>query len=386
MVLFLAAVTLINIWKIVLFLVVLSVLVVLHEYGHFIFARLNKVRVLEFAVGMGPLIYGWRSKRSGTLYSLRALPIGGYCAMHGEDNKVSQAEQQREFREQMQTVTINGREYDHDNFQAKTPWQRLAIILAGPVANFVLTLLILFASALLFGVESDNVQPRVGPLSTGMPAQRAGLHAGDLIVSVNGTPIHTGNQLVGIIHKSLHKPLRIIYMRDGVTGGVTVSPASCPAPESPKLGCIGFSPWPAYARVGLGAAAHDTLSEFAFIGQQTFGTLALLASHPAKYGGQVSGVVGMGQAAMTIQDFGWGPYLFFAALISFALGVFNLLPLPALDGGRAAFIVGELVRGKPIDPEKEALVHITGFAVLIALILVINFYNVVQIVQGKGPF
>jgi regulator of sigma E protease len=136
----------------------------------------------------------------------------------------------------------------------------------------------------------------------------------------------------------------------------------------------------------LGEALNDTFQEFGVIGQQTFGSLALLASHPVKYGSQVSGVVGMGQAAMTIQDFGWGPYLFFAALISFALGVFNLLPLPALDGGRAAFIIGELVRGKPVDPEKEAWVHITGFAVLIALMLVINFYNVVQIVQGKGPF
>ena len=378
----LAAIILTNIAKIVLFLVVLSILVVLHEYGHYLIARLNKVRVLEFAVGMGPLIYGWRSKRTGTLYSLRALPIGGYCAMHGEDNKSSQAEQQRDYRE---TVIVNGKEYDHDNFQAKTPWQRLAIVLAGPIANFILTLVILFIGAVAFGVQSEKVQPRVGPLSPNMPAQRAGLHAGDKIVSVNGTAIRGGNQLVNLIHNSLHKPLRVTYARDGGTGTVKVTPVNCPAPQQ-KFGCIGFSPVAAYEHVGLGEALNDTFQEFGLIGQQTFGSLALLASHPVKYGSQVSGVVGMGQAAMTIQDFGWGPYLFFAALISFALGVFNLLPLPALDGGRAAFIIGELVRGKPVDPEKEAWVHITGFAVLIALMLVINFYNVVQIVQGKGPF
>ncbi len=378
----LAAITLASILKIVLFLVVLSILVVLHEYGHFLLARLNKVRVLEFAVGMGPLIYGYRSKRSGTLYSLRAFPIGGYCAMHGEDNKTSEAEKQREFR---QTVTVNGREYDDDNFQAKSPWQRLAIVFAGPVANFILTLVILFVSALAFGVQSDNVQPRVGPLSPGMPAQRAGLHAGDKILSVNGQDIHSGNQLVGIIHRSLHKPLKLKYLHDGTTAALTVTPTNCPPPQQ-KMGCIGFSPVATYERVGLGEAVRATFQEFGFIGAQTFGSLALLASHPAKYGSQVSGVVGMAQAAGTIQDFGWGPYLFFAALISFALGVFNLLPLPALDGGRGAFIIGELIRGKPVDPEKEAWVHITGFAVLIALMLVINFYNVVQIVEGKGPF
>jgi len=170
---------------------------------------------------MGPLVYGWRSKRSGTLYSLRAFPIGGYCAMHGEDNKTSEAEKQREFR---QTVTINGREYDDDNFQAKSPLQRLAIVFAGPIANFILTLAILFVSAVLFGVQSDNVQPRVGPLSPGMPAQRAGLHAGDKILSVNGQDIHNGNQLVGVIHRSLHKPLKLTYLHDGTTGTLTVTP------------------------------------------------------------------------------------------------------------------------------------------------------------------
>ncbi len=130
----------------------------------------------------------------------------------------------------------------------------------------------------------------------------------------------------------------------------------------------------------------QTWFDFTDIGAQTFGSLALLARHPIQYGGQVSGVVGMGQAALTIEDFGWGPYMKFAALISFALGVFNLLPLPALDGGRAAFIFVEILRGKPVDPEKEAWVHVTGFAVLIALMLVINLNNVVQIVHGKGPF
>jgi regulator of sigma E protease len=179
--------------------------------------------------------------------------------------------------------------------------------------------------------------------------------------------------------------LRIVYMRDGSLANVVITPRNCPAPRHSD-GCIGFTPVPTYERASFPAALRETGAQFIGIAQQTLGSLALLVSHPVKYGGQVSGVVGMGQAAITIQDFGWAPYLGFAALISFALGIFNLLPLPALDGGRAAFIIGELLRGRPVDPEKEAWVHITGFAVLIALMLVINFYNVVQIVEGKGPF
>jgi regulator of sigma E protease len=379
----LATITIVNIEKIAIFLLMLSVLVVLHEYGHFLLARLNKVRVLEFAVGMGPLIAGWRSKRSGTLYSLRALPIGGYCAMHGEDNKASQAEQQREFRE---TVIVNGKEYDTDNFQAKTPWQRLAIVLAGPIANFILCLAILFISAVVFGVQSDKPQPLIGFIQPNSPAAHAGLKINDRLLAINGKAVAGGTQLVDMIHHSLGKRLTISYERNGTISSVKVTPARCPAPAPATTGCIGFMPVQAFEHVPIGVAARDAALSFAYDAQQTLGSLALLVSHPAKYGSQVSGVVGMGQAAMTIQDWGWGYYLGFAALISFALGIFNLLPLPALDGGRAAFIVGELIRGKPVDPEKEAWVHITGFAVLIALMLVINFYNVVQIVQGKGPF
>jgi len=385
MTILLAAVTLANTEKVLLFLVMLSVLIVLHEYGHFIIARLNNVRVLEFSVGMGPLIAAWKSPRSGTQYSLRALPIGGYCAMHGEDNKTSEADQQREFREQL-TVVVNGREYDHDNFQAKNAWRRLAIVLAGPIANFILAFAILVISAVAFGVSSNQPRPVIQVITQGSPAQKAGLRVNDEIVAINGRTVRGGQDLVNLIHRSLGKRLNITYDRGGTQSHVSVVAGPCPPPESAKWGCIGFIPVDTLVHVPFTEAVVDASYAFYNIGAQTLGSLALLVSHPVQYGGQVSGVVGMAQAATAIQDWGWGYYLSFAALISFALGIFNLLPLPALDGGRAAFIIGELVRGKPVDPEKEAWVHITGLAVLIALMIVINFNNVVQIVQGKGPF
>src|ERR1700736_1726904 len=130
--------------QIVVFLVMLSVLVVLHEYGHFLVARRAGVRVTDFAVGFGPTLLKWTSPRSGTHYRINALPLGGYCQMKGEDGKSSEAEQQREFR--------SGEVFDHDNFQAKTTLQRLAIVLAGPVANFIVAIAILFGAALAFGV------------------------------------------------------------------------------------------------------------------------------------------------------------------------------------------------------------------------------------------
>lgn len=376
----LAVITFASIGKIVTFLVMLSILVVLHEYGHFLVARRNGVRVNEFAVGMGPKLAGWTSPRSGTLYSFRALPIGGYCAMEGEDGKTSEAEQQREFRE------VDGRVPSSVNFQAKSPWQRLAIVLAGPIANFVLAYLILLAGALVFGVQGDKPTTALGFIQSGSPASKAGLHVGDRIRAIDGAPMSDGDQMIARLHASKGKHLALTVARGDQTMTVPVTPGDCPPSEPKTSGCIGISPVFGYARVPFAQAVRDSGYEFVGIADNTIGGLGLLVTHFTQYAGQVSGPVGMGQAAGVVQDLGWGPYFVLAGTISFALGIFNLLPVPALDGGRAAFIVAELVRGKPVDPEKEAVVHIAGFAALMALMLLVAFHDIARIVSGKGVF
>ena len=378
----LAVITFASIEKIITFLVMLSILVVLHEYGHFIVARRNGVRVNEFAVGMGPKIVGWRSPRTGTLYSLRALPIGGYCAMEGEDNKTTESEQQREY--QQAAASGSG---ENDNFQAKSPWRRLAIVLAGPVANFILAYVILLGGALIFGVPGDHISKAiVTGVQPGSPADKHGLRPGDRIVSVsvNGKAVTAASALVDTIHASLGKTLAVTYDRNGTDRTMSIQPERCP--QNDKLGCIGFQPDFAYERVPFTKAVEYSGLLYASVADQVFSSLTMLVTQFSKYAGQVSGVVGMGQAAAVVQDFGWGPYLTLAATISFALGLFNLLPLPALDGGRAAFIIAELLRGKPVDPEKEALVHIAGFAALMALMLIVAAHDIARIVSGQGVF
>lgn len=373
----LAVVTMVGFEKVVTFLVMLSVLIVLHELGHFILARANGVRVNEFAVGFGPKLLSWASPRTGTNYSLRALPIGGFCAMEGEDSRVSEAAQQREFR-------IDARSAEN-NFQAKSPWRRLAIILAGPFANFLLCYAILLVGALAFGVASDRTnQPVVGEVLTGSPAAIAGIQPGDRIVAIDNVPVTSGKRLVDTIHGALGKRLDLVYERNGVRTEVYVRPRPCPAQVGRNFGCIGFSPVPAYVHVGFAAAVRQSGDEFAAIAGQTLGGLVLLATQFSKYAPQIAGPIGMGQVAATVQDWGWGPYFSLAATISFALGLFNLFPIPALDGGRAAFIIAELIRGRPVDPEKEAIVHIAGFAALMALIMLVAFHDIARIVSGQG--
>lgn len=373
----LAVVTLVGFEKVLTFLVMLSILIVLHEFGHFVLARRNGVRVNEFSVGFGPRLVGWTSPRTGTQYSVRALPVGGFCAMEGEDTKVSEAEQQREFR--------MGRHVSENNFQAKSPWRRLAIILAGPFANFLLCYVILLAGALAFGVASDRAnQPVVGEVVAGSPAAIAGIRPGDRIVAIDGVTVANGKSLVDGIHAALGKRLDLVYERNGIRTEVYVTPRACPPQVGRNLGCIGFSPVPAYVHVGIGRAVRESGQEFVAIANQTFGGIALLVTQFAKYAPEIAGPIGMGQVAATVQDWGWGPYFSLAATISFALGLFNLLPIPALDGGRAAFIIAEIIRGRPVDPEKEAMVHIAGFAALMALIMLVAFHDIARIVNGQG--
>lgn len=378
----LAVVTLASLGKVVTFIVMLSILVVLHEYGHFIVARRNGVKVNEFAVGMGPKLFGYTSPRSGTLYSFRALPIGGYCAMEGEDNKTSEAEQQRAFREGAGAAQVRS-----VNFQAKNPWQRLAIVLAGPVANFILCYLILFGGALLFGVPSSKVdQAMVSALVANFPAEKAGMKLGDRVIGVRvgGVDVTDASQLVKTIHDALGKNIDVTFKHGDATRTIHVKTVPCPTDRA--QGCIGFQPTMLYERVSFGETFNYANDAFVATADNTVSQLGLIITHFTQYAPQVSGVIGMGQAATTIQDFGWGPYLQLAALISFALGLFNLLPLPALDGGRAAFIVAELLRRKPVDPEREAMVHFVGFAALLALMAVIAYHDITRIVAGKGVF
>jgi len=364
--------------KLLLYLVMLSVLVVLHEYGHFIVARRNGVRVDDFAVGFGPTLVKWTSPRSGTNYRINLFPVGGYCAMKGEDGKTTEAEQQREFR-------TDGL-HDSDNFQAKTPLQRLAIVVAGPVANFIVALVLLFAGTAIFGVPEASPTTKVYQLVAGYPAQLAGLHPGDTITAIDGVPMHDGTQLVHTIYAAPGKTLRVSYVRDGKPAAVDITTKIVPDAHGKPQGRLGFSPMPAMRPAGLVEAARSSWSQFNTV---LFGTLNVLGQLFTNFAGtasQLQGPIGIAQVTAQVADFGWGALLSLAATISISLGIFNLLPIPALDGGRAIFILVEMLRGKPVDPEKEALVHVGGFAALIVVMLAVSYHDIARILAGKAAF
>jgi regulator of sigma E protease len=364
--------------KLLLFLVMLSILVVLHEYGHFLLARRNGVRVDDFALGMGPTLLKWTSKRSGTNYRLNLFPIGGYCAMKGEDGKSTEAEQQRVFQ-------TDGK-HDDDNFQAKSPWQRLAIVVAGPVANFIVALVLLFASAAIFGVADRAPTTQVYQLVPGFPAQKAGLHPGDKITAIDGVTMKDGDQLVHTIYASPGKTLKVTYSRGGVSTDVAIATRTMKDAKGKPQGRLGFSPMPALRPASIPEAAQAAWGQFAAVTVGTFNVLGQLVTNFAGTAGQLQGPIGIAQVSAQVADFGWGAYLSLAATLSISLGIFNLLPIPALDGGRGLFIIVEMLRGKPVDPEKEALVHVGGFAALIMVMLAVAYHDIARIFAGQNAF
>ncbi|MBV9103704.1 MAG: RIP metalloprotease RseP [Candidatus Eremiobacteraeota bacterium] len=363
--------------RIVVFLLMLSILVVLHELGHFILARLNGVRVNDFAVGFGPTLLKWTSPRTGTNYRLNVFPIGGYCAMHGEDGRSSEAQQQRAFR-------ATG-ELGDDNFQSKSTWQRLSIIAAGPVANFIVALVVLIFVTMAFGAATDRVSTVIGPLDRNSPGARAGLQIGDRIAAINGMPMSSGEKMVKTIHGSTGAPLRLTILRHGQQLQFTVTPeVKVDRQTGKRYRIIGFQTQPTYETVSPGAAIVAGSQRFFDLVTLNVLGLGSLIIHPQTAAAQVSGPVGIGALASQAQQLGWGPYLQLAAAISVALGIFNFLPIPALDGGRGVFIIAEMLRGRPVDPEKEALVHVTGFALLMMLMVFVAYHDITNIVTSKA--
>ena len=345
--------------KTVVFLALLSVLVIFHEFGHFVFAKRAGVTVTDFAVGFGPSLVAVR--RGDTTYRLNVLPLGGYCKMAGED------------------VADDGSR-DPGNFQRKSALARLAIIGAGPVFNIVLAVAIFAAYAGIGGIATDTTNV-VESVRAGSPADHAGLRPGDSIVAIDANPVRSGNEMVDYIHARPGKRMTVEVLRAGRPVHMRIQ-AEAVDVGGQTVGQFGFVPQllvehkPLLDDVGFG---------FTMVGRtvalNVAGAGEAIRNHDSSV---LHGPLGIGRMVAAAEDMGPLVVLLLAAQLSTILGVINLLPFPALDGGRLAFILVELVRGRPIDPEKEGLVHLTGFALLMMLLIFVTYHDIIQWVQGKG--
>ncbi|MCG8514284.1 MAG: RIP metalloprotease RseP [Halanaerobiales bacterium] len=336
---------------IISFIIVLGILIFIHELGHYITAKWAGIRVEEFALGFGPILLS--HKKGETVYSLRGIPLGGFCKLTGEfppDEDMSPEEKRiyQEAREKGQC------------FDQKPAWKRLAVLFNGPLMNFLLAVLIFMLIFTIYGQIVDSTV--LGEIIAGRPAAEAGFQVGDRITAINGQEITSWEQLANIIHGSAGQELKIELLRQGQLHEVKVVPQY---DESSDGGIIGIFPELVREEVGvfqairLGAIQGWYILKLTIIGfyQMLTGQIS------ADIGGPVMIANLVGQAL----EIGLNSLLNLMAILSINLGIINLVPFPALDGGRILFILVELIRGKPVDPKKEGLAHVVGFVVLMVL-------------------
>lgn len=323
------------------FIVVFAMLVFFHELGHFSVAKWHGILIHEFSIGMGPQIF---SKRKGdTLYSLRALPVGGYVKMEGENE-----------------ISDNPR-----SFSQQSALARLSVIFAGPFMNFILSIVLFVILFMMVGMATTTIDK----VQADSPAMAAGIMAGDEIVRINNETIETWDQLVGVINSS-EGTLVMDVLRDDVSKIIEVTP-EFDAETGRRL--IGISPTIEKKFFG---ALTESVKQVYFLTKGIFDFLGDKLTGAGQVEGELVGPVGMVKIVGEAARLGVLNLLMLAAYFSINLGIINLLPLPALDGGRLVFIFIEMVRGKPIDQEKEGFVHMIGFVLLMAFMVYMIFRDI----------
>jgi regulator of sigma E protease len=342
-------------------------LVAPHEGGHFALAKLFGVRVLEFSVGMGNRVVS--RVRGGTLYALRAIPLGGYVRLSGMEP---------------------GDYADPDGFHHKPAYQRLLILAAGPFVNFLVAGLIMTA---VYAAFANPYPALIAAVDPGSPAAQAGLVAGDRIVSVDGKPLQRNDDIVTAEQAAPGAPLVVgVIGRDGGERDVTVTPRLDPALKRYIMGIHSRPQLTTPSGQVIRGPGDALLGGVEFPYQAAAGIVGGIAQLVS---GQIpGGVFGpegatgpIGIAAITYQSaqLGIADWLTVAAALSVALGLANLLPLPALDGGRMVVVVLEKLRGRPFDRERELAVQRAGLVALLVLVAFIAYFDIQRLVNHEFP-
>lgn len=338
--------------SIVLALIIFSLIILIHELGHFLLAKRGGIVVEEFSLGMGPRLIS--TVKGDTRYSLKLLPFGGSCMMLGEDENIE----------------------TEGSFASKSVWTRISVIAAGPIFNFILAFLLS-----LFIVGSIGIdRPVVQSVTEGSPAEAAGIQAGDKIVKMNSRNIHLSREVSNYVTFHQGERVTVEYEHEGVRNTATMDPVEMEGGR--KVFGITVN-----ASLREDTNSWETIKysayEVKYWIQTTLDSLGMLIRGQVglnDMAGPVGVVTIIGdtyeQSASSGGFYVWLNMLNISILLTANLGVMNLLPLPALDGGRLVFLVLEAIRRKRIDPDKEGMVHFVGLMLLMVLMVIVMFNDV----------
>jgi regulator of sigma E protease len=344
-------------------IVIFGLLILSHEAGHYFMARLMGIRVLEFSVGMGPAI--WQKQKGDTLYALRLLPLGGYCQMEGEDDEVQ----------------------DEHSFGAKPVWARFLVLFSGAAVNlltgFIVLLIIYSANSGCWTTTVESFRQE------NAPSAQAGLQEGDTILRLNNLTIHTADDISYFLSRYSEEEVDITVLRNGEK--LVIQDVTFPYTEYDKseitgdardagqtvriyqrdfdLGVVKNNPW-----LVLRSSFYDSINTAKLIWVSFFDLIT--GNVPMS---DLAGPVGVTTVISDAAQAGWRNLANIVVLIAINLGVLNLLPLPALDGGRIVFLAVEAVLGRPVPPKYEGYVHFTGLVLLMGLFVLITFQDIIRL-------
>lgn len=327
----------------------LGLLIVLHEGGHFLVARLCGMRVERFSIGFGPTLLGF--ERGGTVFQIAPIPLGGFVQITGMNPN-------EEFDRTDPNVYPN-----------RPRWMRLATIVAGPAANYATAVVLMLVVLLSFGMPSKT-QKILEPVA-GRPAAAAGMKTGDVLVEANGQAVNADHPIMDVIQASQGAPVAIKVLRDGqpVIFHVTPELHGTVYQVGIQIGAIDQR-----TRVGVGAAAKEAIVYPYYTSVGILGGLYDMAR--GRVHADLSGPIGITKQIAKAAQRGAVDYLGMLILLSVYLGLFNLLPVPALDGGRAMFLAIESITRKRVNPRIEAAVHTAGFVLLLGVLVIVTFKDI----------
>lgn len=338
--------------KYVVAIILFSIIILFHELGHFLLAKANGIKVNEFSLGLGPTIVGFT--KGETKYSIKLLPFGGACMMEGEDTDSD----------------------DSRSFQKKSVWARISVVAAGPIFNFIMAFI--FAVIILGSIGIQK--PVISQVESGYAAEQAGLQEGDEIIQINHKRIHFFKEvsMYTLFHKG--EEVTVTYKRNGEKNTVTMKPVYDKETERYRYGIYGPGE---YTKVGPLRTLQYSAYEVKYWIQYTIGSLKMLVTRQVSLN-DLSGPVGIVKTIGDAYEQSRADGVFYvflnmlnlATLLSANLGVMNLLPIPALDGGRLVFLVIEAIRGRRLGEDKEGMVHFIGLMCLFALMILIMFNDV----------
>ena len=342
----------------ILFILILGSIVFVHEFGHFMMAKLTGVYVYEFAIGMGPKL--WSKKGKETEYTLRAIPIGGFCMMAGEDLED----------DDLKKVPKNKR------LQSKKPWQRFLIMFFGAGNNFIFAILLLFAIGLIWG--GSSMEPVVTSVLKNSAAANSGIEEGDRILEINGHSISTTDDIslyLAVADPEEASDIKVEKENDSVkTYSVQPKKKKVDGQTTYQYG-IGMQQ---EVEHGFLAAIQFTYKKTISIFKQMAVTVGYLFTGGISIS-QLSGPVGIFSIVGDQSSAGIMNIIYLVAFLSINVGFINLLPLPAFDGGHILFIIIEKIKGSPVNPETENKIHTIGLFLLMLLMVVITFNDILRL-------